>query len=73
MSGQAVTLRPGARLVFDGDAVEVVQLDGVSVTIRNDRTGRFEVMNLLRLVAGAGPWRRPSRLRSSRSGSCWRA
>jgi putative transposase len=53
VSGQAVALRPGARLVFDGDAVEVVALDGVSVTIRNDRTGRFEVMNLPRLVTGA--------------------
>jgi hypothetical protein len=53
MSGQSVALRPGARLVFDGDAVEVVALDGVSVTVRNDRTGRFEVMNLPRLVAGA--------------------
>ncbi len=53
MSGQAVTLRPGARLAFDGDAVEVTQMDGASVTIRNDRTGRFEVMTLPRLVAGA--------------------
>jgi putative transposase len=48
-----VTLRPGARLMFDGDVVEIVQWDGASVTVRNDRTGRFEVLTLSRLVAGA--------------------
>jgi hypothetical protein len=53
VNGQAVALRPGERLLFDGDAVEVVALDGVSVTIRNDRTGRFAVMNLPRPVTGA--------------------
>jgi putative transposase len=50
---KAVTLRPGARLTFDGDVVEITQWDGASVTIRNDRTGRFEVLTLSRLVAGA--------------------
>lgn len=53
MSGHVVTLRPGTRLVFDGDMVEVAQMDGMSVTIRNGRTGRFEVLSLPRLVAGA--------------------
>jgi hypothetical protein len=53
VSGQVVTVRPGTRLVFDGDLVEVAQLDGMSLTIRNDRTGRFEVLSLPRLVAGA--------------------
>jgi len=53
VNGRVVTLRPGARLMFDGDAVQVTQWDGAGVTIRNDRTGRFVVLTLSRLVGGA--------------------
>ena len=38
MSGQVLSLAPGSRLVFDGEVVEVVAIDGVRVTLRNDRT-----------------------------------
>jgi len=31
MSAQALTLAPGARLIYDGDLVEVVELDGARV------------------------------------------
>ena len=31
MSGQVLSLAPGSRLVFDGEVVEVVAIDGVRV------------------------------------------
>ena len=55
MNGQAVTLCPGARLVYDGDLVEVVELDGAGVVVRNDRTAGFVSVKLSRLVALACP------------------
>ena len=55
MSGQALTLTPGAQLIYDGDLVEVLELDGVRVVVRNHRTARFAAVKLGRLVAGARP------------------
>jgi hypothetical protein len=55
MSGQALTLAPGARLVYDGDLVEVMELDGARVVVRNHRTARFVTVKLGRLVTGASP------------------
>jgi transposase InsO family protein len=55
MSGQALSLAPGARLIYDGDLVEVMELDGARVVVRNHRTARFVTVKLGRLVAGARP------------------
>ena len=55
MSAQALALTPGARLIYDGDLVEVVELDGARVVVRNHRTARFVTVKLGRLVAGARP------------------
>ena len=55
MSGRALALAPGARLVYDGDLVEVVELDGARVVVRNCRTAGFAAVKLGRLVTGAGP------------------
>ena len=46
MSGQVLSLAPGSRLVFDGEVVEVVAIDGVRATVRNDRTRRFSCTGL---------------------------
>ena len=53
MTGQVVTLQPAARLVYDGDLIEIVELDGGTVAIRNDRTRQVRVVRLVDLVAGA--------------------
>ncbi len=53
MTGQVVTLQPTARLVYDGDLIEIVELDGGTVAIRNDRTRQVRVVRLVELVAGA--------------------
>jgi transposase-like protein len=53
MSGQVLSLAPGSRLVFDGEPVEVVAIDGVRVTLRNDRTRRFTAVQISRLAASA--------------------
>ena len=55
MSGRALALAPGARLIYDGDLVEVVELDGARVVVRNHRTAGFVTVKLGRLVAGARP------------------
>jgi len=55
MNGQAVTLSPGTRLVYDGDLVEVVELGAAQVVVRIDRTASFVTVKLSRLVALAGP------------------
>lgn len=52
-TGRAVRVFPGARLLLAGDVVEVVELDGLRVTVRSDRTGVLAAMSLGRLVAGA--------------------
>ncbi|MEU9737522.1 helix-turn-helix domain-containing protein [Streptomyces sp. NPDC048002] len=44
---------PGGRLFFEGDVVEVMELDGLQVTVRNERTDGFSVIPLGRLAAGA--------------------
>ena len=53
MSARALALAPGARLVYDGDLVEVVELDGARVVVRNCRTAGFVTVKLGRLAAGA--------------------
>jgi transposase InsO family protein len=55
MSAGAVALTPGTRLIYDGDLVEVVELDGARAVVRNHRTARFVTVKLGRLVAGARP------------------
>jgi hypothetical protein len=55
MSDRALALAPGARLVYDGDLVEVVELDGARVVVRNCRTAGFAAVKLGRLAAGARP------------------
>jgi len=55
MSGQVLSLAPGSRLVFDGEVAEVVAIDGVRVTLRNDRTRRLAAVQLSRLAASARP------------------
>lgn len=55
MSGRVLSLAPGSRLVFDGEVAEVVAIDGVRVTLRNDRTRRFTAVQISRLAASARP------------------
>jgi putative transposase len=55
MSGQVLSLAPGSRLSFDGEVVEVVAIDGVRVTLRNDRTRRFTAVQISGLAASARP------------------
>jgi transposase InsO family protein len=55
MSAQALALTPGTRLIYDGDLVEVVELDGARVVVRNHRTAGFVAVKLGMLVAGARP------------------
>lgn len=51
-SGNVIDLRAGAQVVFDGDLVQLMELDGAAVVIRNERTGQFTSVTLGRLVAG---------------------
>src|SRR5439155_6091882 len=46
MSAGALALTPGARLIYDGDLVEVMELDGARVVVRNHRTARFAAVKL---------------------------
>ena len=55
MNAQSLTLTPGARLIYDGDLVEVVEFDGARVVVRNARTVGFATVTLGRLAAGARP------------------
>ena len=55
MRDPIVSLAPGARLIYDGDLVEVVELDGTRVVVRNHRTAGFSTVRLGRLVAQARP------------------
>jgi transposase InsO family protein len=53
MSGRTLAVFPGARLMHAGDLVEIVELDGTRVTVRNHRTGEFTAVRLGALVAHA--------------------
>lgn len=53
MSSHTLAVFPGARLLHAGDLVEVVELDGTRVTVRNHRTGEFTAVRLGALVAHA--------------------
>jgi hypothetical protein len=48
-----LVLRPGTRLLRDGDVVEVVEFAGASVVVRNHRTGQFSTVRIGVLVAEA--------------------
>jgi hypothetical protein len=41
VNGNVVNVRVGTQLLLDGDLVQVVELDGGGVTVRNERTGQF--------------------------------
>ena len=51
MSGGAIVLAVGVRVLYDGDVVEVTEFDGVTVTVRVERTARFATVRLSRLLA----------------------
>lgn len=52
MAGTVINLGPGSQLLFDGELVEVVELEGSRVTVRQARTQTFAVLGLAQLVAG---------------------
>lgn len=52
MTGGAIVVFAGVRLMFDGDLVEVVEFDGAHITLRNVRTGAFSAVSFARLAAG---------------------
>ncbi|MEQ4305597.1 Mu transposase C-terminal domain-containing protein [Plantactinospora sp. B6F1] len=52
MSDNVISLRAGRRLLFDGELVQIVELDGTGVSVRNERTGQYTAVTLGRLVAG---------------------
>jgi transposase InsO family protein len=51
-TGQAVALHAGARFVFDGELVEVVQLEGTRVVLR-DTQGRWRTLGLAEFLVHA--------------------
>lgn len=53
MSGRTVALAPGARLLFDGEVVEVLALEGTRVSLRVVRTDGMQTVGLTRLVSAA--------------------
>lgn len=72
MNARCLTLTPGAWLVYDGDLVEVVELDGARVVVRNARTAGFATVKLGRLAAGARPADAPAaRDEPSSPGVAW--
>lgn len=52
LSKHVIDLRVGTQVVFDGDVVQIVELDGAAAVVRDERTGRFTSVTLGRLVAG---------------------
>ncbi|SCL17757.1 Mu transposase C-terminal domain-containing protein [Micromonospora inyonensis] len=59
MNGNLVSVRVGAQVLFDGDVVRVVEFDGVGVTVREERSGRFRTLTLARFVAGCAATEAP--------------
>jgi transposase InsO family protein len=53
VSGRTVVLAPGARLLFDGEVVEVLALEGTRVSLRLVRTDGMQTVGLTRLVSAA--------------------
>jgi len=53
VNGWVFTLCPGARLFYEGDLVEVTELAGTRVVLRNDRTSQFTSVQISQLVAQA--------------------
>ncbi|MEV1088136.1 integrase [Streptomyces microflavus] len=53
MNAYAMHLFAGARLFFGGDVVEIVEVEGLQMTLRNERTGEYSSVPLGRLAAGA--------------------
>jgi transposase InsO family protein len=53
MNAYTMPLFAGARLFFGGDVVEVVEVEGLQTTVRNERTGEYSSVPLGRLAAGA--------------------
>lgn len=46
--------------MYEGDLVEVVELDGVRAVVRNARTAGFATVKLSRLASGARPGDSPA-------------
>jgi hypothetical protein len=63
MSG-TVLLRPGSWLSLDGEAVEVVSLQGTTVTVR-DAAGTWQAVGTATLLARACPLDAPDELLQS--------
>jgi hypothetical protein len=53
VNGWTVALAPGARLLFDGEVVEVVALEGTRATLRTVRTDGMQTVGLTSLVSAA--------------------
>jgi putative transposase len=53
VTGGSLVLRPGTRLLREGDVVEIVELAGASVVVRNHRTGQFSTVRIAALVTEA--------------------
>jgi hypothetical protein len=51
MSRFVVSVGLGSQVLFDGELARVEELDAAAVTVRVERTGRFRVLTLSRLIA----------------------
>lgn len=71
MTGQVLVVAPGARLLFDGDVVEVLELAGTRVTLRNTRTDAMVIVGLTRLVSAASSLVDVAADRTKRCGWFW--
>jgi putative transposase len=55
VTDRTLTLCRGTRLFYEGDMVEVTELAGTTVVLRNDRTSQFTGVSISQLVARAYP------------------
>jgi hypothetical protein len=56
--GTTVLLQPGARLQFDGELLEVVQVEALRVTLRDAR-GRWRSVGMAEFLSAAKPAHQP--------------
>jgi transposase InsO family protein len=55
VNDRTFTLSRGVTLFYEGDAVEVTELSGTTVVLRNDRTSQFTSVSMSHLIARAHP------------------